>query len=109
MFIFKNKLLCIIMKYFLIILFLTFIVSNKAFNKPRVWDRIPEHSVNYRVIDFLNNNRINNCFEYLEEPTYLRLKCLRDNKLTEVGIKIDNFFEERIYFKIEQPYEYAVV
>lgn len=97
------------MKLLTIILFLGIIVSNKALNHPRVWNRIPEHNVNYRVIDFLNNNRINNCFEYLEEPTYLRLKCLRDNKLTEVGIKIDNFYEERIYFKIEQPYEYAIV
>jgi hypothetical protein len=93
----------------LIYLFFVILLPAYAQYKSRVWKRIPEHSVNYKVIDFLNNNRINNCFEYLEESTYLRLKCLRDNKLTEVGIKIDDFYEQRVYFKIEQPYEYAVV
>jgi hypothetical protein len=93
----------------LIYLFFVILLPTYAQYKSRVWERIPEHSVNFKVIDFLNNNRINNCFEYLEEPTYLRLKCLRDNKLTEVGIKIDDFYEQRVYFKIEKPYEYAVV
>ena len=68
--------------HFLYILF-TLLLPIYAQHKARVWNRIPEHSVNYRVIDFLNNNRINNCFEYIEEPTYLRLKCLRDKRTSQ--------------------------
>jgi hypothetical protein len=83
--------------------------SFKCDNIPRLWNRIPEYSVNYRIIDFLNNNKINNCFEYIESPTHLKLKCWRENELTNIDIEINkNRFDNKIYLDI-QPYESAVV
>ncbi len=44
----------------------------------------------YQVSQFLNDNGINNCFEYEEDQSNLHLKCWVDNKLVNVDIKIYN-------------------
>ena len=58
-------------------------------SKPRLYTRIPQYLVDDRVSNFLNENRITNCFEFRETETNLLLKCWRDNKLTDVSININ--------------------
>ncbi len=74
------------MKYLFVLLTLLFCVSA---NKPRLYTRIPKFFVDDRVSNFLNQNRITNCFEFRESETNLLLKCWRDNKLTDVSIDIN--------------------
>ena len=74
------------MKYLFVLLSLIFCISA---NKPRLWTRIPQYLVDDRVRNFLNENRITNCFEFRETETNLLLKCWRDNKLTDVSIDIN--------------------
>ena len=74
------------MKYLFVLLFLLISVVN---SKPRLYTRIPQYLVDDRVSNFLNQNRITNCFEFLETETNLLLKCWRDNKLTDVSIDIN--------------------
>ena len=94
------------MKWLYIIYFLSIILNTNCDNIPRLWNRIPQYNVNYRVIDFLNNNLINNCFEYVENHSHLKLKCWRENELINVDIKIKDYYQEtdKIYFRVE-PYE----
>ena len=75
------------MKYLFVLLTLLFCVVTA--NKPRVYTRIPKFFVDDRVSNFLNENRITNCFEFRETETNLLLKCWRDNKLTDVSIDIN--------------------
>ena len=96
---------------FLYIIFYFFICLStiQCDNIPRLWNRIPHYNVNYRILDFLNNNFINNCFEYVESPTHLRLKCWRENGLTNVDIEIDkDRYDNKMYLDI-QPYESVVI
>ena len=74
------------MKYLFVLLFLLINVVN---SKPRLYTRIPQYLVDDRVSNFLNQNRITNCFEFGESETNLLLKCWRDNKLTDVSIDIN--------------------
>ena len=74
------------MKYLFVLLFLLISVVN---SKPRLYTRIPQYLVDDRVSNFLNQNRITNCFEFRETETNLLLKCWRDNKLTDVSIDIN--------------------
>ena len=74
------------MKYLFVLLFLLISVVN---SKPRLYTRIPQYLVDDRVSNFLNQNRITNCFEFRESETNLLLKCWRDNKLTDVSIDIN--------------------
>ena len=76
------------MKFFVTILFvlLSFVCAT---DRPRVWDRIPQFYVDQRVQNFINQNRLTNCFEFVENEQYLKLKCWRDNKLTDVDIMIN--------------------
>ena len=53
-----------------------------------IWARIPKFYVDNYVINFINNNRINNCFYKLENDDHLLLKCWRNNKLIDVEISI---------------------
>ena len=62
--------------------------SGVFFQGARVWTRIPPHLVHRRVIDFIKENRINNCYDHEETPTLLLLKCWRDNKLVDIEISI---------------------
>ncbi len=72
------------------VLFLFFLISLvSGDNRPRVWDKIPQFYVDQRVQNFINENRLTNCFEFVENEQYLKLKCWRDNKLTNVDIMIN--------------------
>lgn len=81
-----------------LIIFLLLLICVGA-NKPRLWTRIPQFYVDNRVQQFINQNRITNCFEYQETETNLLLKCWRDNKLTDVSININPTKQKR-YFGI---------
>ena len=57
--------------------------------------------INRSVIGFdINQNRINNCYEFQETPTMLLLKCWRDNKLTNVQIEIEEERKKQKYFGV---------
>ena len=75
------------MKYLFVLLTLLFCAVTA--NKPRLYTRIPQYLVDDRVSNFLNENRITNCFEFRETETNLLLKCWRDNQLTDVSIEIN--------------------
>ena len=75
------------MKYLFVLLLSFLCVLTDS--KPRLYTRIPQYLVDDRVSNFLNQNRITNCFEFLETETILLLKCWRDNKLTDVSIDIN--------------------
>ena len=83
------------MKFIIFLLSILCIVSGYSTNKPRVWQRIPQYFVSNRVVGFLNENWITNCFEYVETETNLLLKCWRDNKLTDVSIEINPSKKEK--------------
>ena len=85
------------MKYLFVLLTLLFCVVTAS--KPRLYTRIPQYFVDDRVSNFLNENRITNCFEFRETETNLLLKCWRDNKLTDVSININPMKQKR-YFGI---------
>tara|TARA_A200000159_G_C7049935_1_gene225735 strand:+ start:219 stop:503 length:285 start_codon:yes stop_codon:yes gene_type:complete len=76
------------MKFFVTILFVLLSFAS-ATDRPRVWDRIPQFYVDQRVQNFINQNRLTNCFEFVENEQYLKLKCWKDNKLTDVDIMIN--------------------
>ena len=63
------------MKFIILLLSILCIVSGYSTNKPRVWEEF--YFVSNRVVGFLNENRITNCFEYVETETNLLLKCWR--------------------------------
>ena len=65
-------------------------------NKPRVWDRVYD-DVYERALDFMDENGITNCFEYVEQDNYLRLKCWKDDQLMNVDITIKSSFRRRYY------------
>ena len=82
----------------LFVLLICFVSIISIESKPRLWTRIPQYFVDDRVSNFLNQNRITNCFEFTETPTNLLLKCWRDNKLTDVSIEILDSYHENNYF-----------
>ena len=54
----------------------------------RVWDRIPIHRTKERVYGFMIDKHLENCFEFYESPSLLRLKCWADNQLVDITITI---------------------
>jgi hypothetical protein len=54
-----------------------------------IWTRIPKFYVDESVIQFINSNRIVDCFSKLENENRLLLKCWRNNKLVDVEINIE--------------------
>jgi hypothetical protein len=84
------------MKIIKIIIQLLFIITVTA-DRVRVWSRIPQYYVYDRTRGFMNENGITNCYEYLEESNYLRLKCWRDNQLMEVDIRINPSNKKNYY------------
>tara|TARA_B100000963_G_scaffold269116_1_gene237250 strand:+ start:16396 stop:16662 length:267 start_codon:yes stop_codon:yes gene_type:complete len=82
-----------------IFIFLLLLLCVQA-NKPRLWTRIPQFYVDNRVQQFINQNRITNCFEYQETETNLLLKCWRDNKLTDVSIEINPGKRNKKFFGV---------
>ena len=84
------------------ILYLIFIMPVLSYTseKPRVWERIPRYVVSNYVNSFLNENRITNCYNYIEDRNNLLLKCWRDERLTDVSIKIyPNKKKKTIYYQ----------
>lgn len=79
-----------------VILFMLFF-SVMAADKPRLWTRIPKFYVDDRVIYFINNRGLNNCFEFQETENNLLLKCWRNNKLTDVSIMIEPGKQKKRY------------
>ena len=69
-------------------------------NRARIWTRIPKYHTISRVITFLNNNNIVDCFEHQETPSTLMLKCWRHNSLVNVRIDIDEETKKQRYFGI---------
>ena len=55
-------------------------------DRARVWRRIEENGINHKLYRFLSDQSITNCFEYLEEPRLLRLRCLSKYELFDVDI-----------------------
>jgi hypothetical protein len=71
------------------------LLINIAITNSTTWHRIPQDKVDKRVSHFLNTNNINNCFEYEENDYNLHLKCLINDKITNINIIIED--EESIY------------
>ena len=85
------------MNYLFVLLSFLCVVSA---SKPRLYTRIPQYLVDDRVSNFLNENRITNCFEFRESETNLLLKCWRDNKLTDVSIEINPSYKRPRYIPL---------
>ena len=85
------------MKIIKIIIQIFLIIITVTAERVRVWNRIPEHYVYDRTRGFLNQNRVTNCYEFLEQPNYLRLKCWRDDQLMEVDIRINPSNKKKYY------------
>ena len=60
-----------------------------------IWDRIPKDKVDKRILNFIDVNDINNCFQYEENNYNLHLKCLINDKITNIKIIIED--EELVY------------
>ena len=60
-----------------------------------IWDRIPKYKVDKRILNFIDVNEINNCFQYEENNYNLHLKCLINDKITNIKIVIED--EESVY------------
>jgi len=61
-----------------------------------IWLRIEHFFVKDTVFNFLDNNQINNCFYKVQDEGNLLLKCLRNNKLVDVSINIEENYDKRI-------------
>ena len=84
------------MRILFILLIINYIINlSIAFNKPRLYTRVPQFMVDNRIKYFLNDNRITNCFEFRENPTNLLLKCWRENQLVNININIDKEYHRR--------------
>ncbi len=66
-------------------------------NRARLYNRIPRYLVADAVYGFIQDNRLNNCFEFLENENQLILKCWRDDQLVDAEINIINR-EDKIYY-----------
>ncbi|MDB4349648.1 hypothetical protein OAA99_01705 [Omnitrophica bacterium] len=56
--------------------------------RARLYRRIPQYFVADVVYGFIQDNRLSNCFEFLENDNQLLLKCWRDDKLVDAEINI---------------------
>ena len=76
------------------------ILSNTNSHTVKIWSRIPKYFVHERVYNFLGDNGISDCYEFLETPQTLLLKCWRDNSLTDVTINIESKVNRKYYTSI---------
>ena len=81
---------------YIIIIFSSFLIQSNPVlaidnmhQKSKLYTRIEKFKVDYFVNDFLHRQNINDCFSF-EENNILQLKCLRNNKLTNVIVKIES-------------------
>jgi len=56
----------------------------------QLYVRVEPFMVNVRVMQFLEDNNIYNCFERLVDSNELHLKCLRDSVLVDVHVSVIN-------------------
>ena len=74
------------MKFVLLVFcFFYFCVESQ---KVQIWTRIPQFYVDDRVSNFLNKNKITNCFEFIESPNIYLLKCCSFEKIKKNVIEI---------------------
>lgn len=59
-------------------------------DRVRIWNSVPKNYVGDHVKNFINDKNITNCFEFVENDDYLKLKCWRYNKIINVNIIINN-------------------
>jgi len=71
-----------------ILFFWTLIIVLASADRVRLYRRLPQYFVADVVYGFIQDSRLNNCFEYLEDTNQLLLKCWRDNKLVDAEINI---------------------
>ena len=78
------------MFYFIFISLLhIFCVVNAQYTyESRLWRRIPIDRTKERVVNFIKDRKLTNCFEYIENADKLLLKCWVENKLVDVDISI---------------------
>jgi hypothetical protein len=78
------------MFYFIFISLLhIFCVVNAQYTyESRLWRRIPIDRTKERVVNFIKDRQLTNCFEYIENADKLLLKCWVENKLVDVDISI---------------------
>ena len=70
------------------ILYFIMCVTCAYSDRSRLYRRIPQYFVADAVYGFIQDNRLSNCFEFLENDNQLLLKCWRDNKLVDAEINI---------------------
>ena len=76
-----------------------FFILQIVYSKPRVYNKIPQNQVHDRIYTFLERNGINNCYEHLDEPTLLLLKCY-NNELVDVEISIQVIKQNNKYISV---------
>ena len=67
-------------------LFLLFAMILATFGQ--LYVRVEPFMVSERIIQFLENHNIDNCFEKIVGENELHLKCLRDSALVDVRIYV---------------------
>lgn len=77
--------------------------NNTRVYKPRLFTRLPEYMVGNRIVGFINENNIDNCYQFLEGPNHLLLKCwgmvFGKKQLFEVNIIVQKEYLNKIdYF-----------
>ena len=83
------------------VLYFIMCVTCAFSNRARLYQRIPQYFVADDVYGFIQDNRLNNCFEYHETESHLLLKCWRDNKLVDAELKIiDKKEKESFYYPL---------
>ena len=80
------------------ILYFVMCVTCAFSNRARLYQRIPQYFVADAVYGFIQDNRLNNCFEYQETESHLLLKCWRDNKLVDAELKIIDKKEKKSFY-----------
>jgi hypothetical protein len=81
------------------ILYLLLCINCAFSNRARLYRRIPQYFVADVVYGFIQDNRLSNCFEYLENDNQLLLKCWRDNKLVDAEVNIiDRNNKKTLYY-----------
>ena len=54
-----------------------------------VWEKLPMDYVENKIINFIQEHNINNCFEHQESPHRLLLKCWAFNEVFDVSINVN--------------------
>ena len=80
---------------YILLFFLSFLVQlnnvlaiDSVNQKSKLYRRIKKFKVDHFINNFLHRQNINDCFSF-EESNILQLKCLINNKLTNVIVKIE--------------------